>query len=124
MKIENAPISFHVGTVIHPSAQVHKLSILLDNELTTLSHVSSIVHRCFYYLRQLRSIRSPLTDSEATTFVLAFIFSRINYCNLVLFGVSAVISQQLQCVLNSFACLITSHRRFDHIIPALRDELH
>ena len=100
------------------------LDVILDNELTMLPHANSIVRGCFYHLRQLRSIRSPLTDSAAKTIVHTLISSRIDYCNSVLFGVSEAVSQRLQSVLNSSAHLITNRRRFDHITPALRDELH
>ena len=124
VKIDNTPLILHDGTVIHPSTQVRTLGVILDNELTMLPHANSVVRGCFYHLRQLRSIRSSLTDSAAKTIVHALISSRIDYCNSVLFGVSEAVSQRLQSVLNSSARLITNRRRFDHITPALRDELH
>ena len=124
VKIDNTPIILHDGTVIHPSTQVRTLGVILDNELTMLPHANSVVRGCFYHLRQLRSIRSSLTDSAAKTIVHALISSRIDYCNSVLFGVSEAVSQRLQSILNASARLITNRRRFDHITPALRDELH
>ena len=113
VKIDHTPIILHDNTVIHPSTQVRTLGVILDNELTMLSHANSVVRGCFYHLRQLRSIRSSLTDSAAKTIVHALISSRIDYCNSVLFGVSEAVCQRLQSVLNSSARLITNRRRYE-----------
>ena len=86
-----------------------------------LPHANNVVRRCFYHLRQLRSIRSSLTDSAVKPIVHAFISSRTDYSNSLLFGVSAVVSQRLQSALNSSARLITCRQRFDHVKPALRE---
>lgn len=53
----------------------------------------------------------------------AFIASRLDYCNSVLFGVADSLLQRLQSVQNAAARLVTGARRRDHISPILR-ELH
>ena len=93
VKIDNTPISLLDGTTIIPSMQVRMLGVILDNKLTMLPHANNVVRGCFYHLRQLRSIRSSQTDSAAKTIVHALISSRIDYCNSLLFGVSATVSQ-------------------------------
>ena len=54
--------------------------------------------------------------------------SRIDYCNSLLFGVSAAVrpSQRLYnlCLTHSPASIITCRLRFDQVTPALRDESH
>jgi len=54
----------------------------------------------------------------------AFIASRVDYCNAVLYGVSAKVTRRLQMVLNAAARLVVSTGKYDHITPALRDVLH
>ena len=49
--------------------------------------------------------------------------SYINYCSSTLAGVSGVLLQRLQSVLNAAAQLVFSARRSEHITPLLR-ELH
>ena len=54
----------------------------------------------------------------------AFIASRIDYCNSVLHGTSAVHVRPLQNVLNAAARLVLRKGKFDHITAAIRDKLH
>jgi len=57
------------------------------------------------------------------TLVHAFITSRVDYCNAVLYGVPAEVTRRLQAVLHAAARLITSVRRNQHITATLRDTL-
>jgi hypothetical protein len=54
----------------------------------------------------------------------AFISSRVDYCNSLLYGVTAQLTRRLQSVMNAAARLVCELGRFDHITPAMRDELH
>ena len=123
-KIAIMPSILHDGTVITSSKQVRSLDVILDNELTMTAHVSSVVRACFYQLRQIRCMRSSLTDTAATTLVHALISSKLDYCNSLLYGTTAAVSRQLQAVLNASARIITGRRRYDHITLVLHDELH
>jgi len=55
--------------------------------------------------------------------VQAFISSRLDYCNALLYGVSDGLMRRLQSVQNAAARLVTFARRRDHITPMLR-QLH
>jgi len=57
------------------------------------------------------------------TLVHAFISSRVDYCNALLYGVTDGVLRRLQSVLHAAARLITGIRRFNHIMPTLRDTL-
>ena len=72
-------------------------------------------------LRQLRLVRSSLTSDTAKTLVHAFVSSRIDYCNSMLYGVSDGLLKKLQAVQNAAAWVVTGARKFDHITPVLRD---
>ena len=50
------------------------------------AHVSNIARTCYFELRRLASIRRFLTSTAAATHESAFVFSRIDYCNSLLFG--------------------------------------
>ena len=54
----------------------------------------------------------------------AFILSRVDYCNSVLYGATFSVLRKLQAVLNAAAQLFSGLRCFDHITTALRDKLH
>jgi len=55
--------------------------------------------------------------------VQAFISSRLDYCNSLLYGVNDVLQKKLQAVQNAAACVTMETRKFDHITPILC-ELH
>jgi len=55
---------------------------------------------------------------------MAFVTSRVDYCNSVLHRVSAASVQPLQNVLNAAARIILRKRKFDHITTGIRDRLH
>ena len=65
---------------------VKNLGFTLDCHLTMNAHVSNIARTCYFELRRLASIRRFLTSTATATIVSAFVLSRIDYCNSLLFG--------------------------------------
>ena len=88
------------------------------------AHVRNVARGCFYQLRQLRSVRRSLPTDARRTVAVAFIASRVDYCNGLLYGVSAAVIRRLQMVINAAARLVVGAGKFDHITPTLRDVLH
>ena len=82
--------------------------------VVSLAHVDQL-------LLQLRSVRRSIPDDAMCTLVHAFVTSRVDYCNAVLYGVSAKVARRLQAVLPAAARLITV---FAEISTSLRDTLH
>jgi len=103
------------------SESVSNLGFHADSELTMSPHVDSVCRSGFFQLRQLRAVRSSFTPDCLKTLVHAFISSRLDYCNSLLFGVSGSQLKRLQSVQNAAARLISGTRKFDHVSPVLRD---
>jgi hypothetical protein len=99
-------------------ASVSNLGFHVDNELTLSHHVHRICRTGFF---QLRAVRDSLTPDCAKMLVHAFVGSRLDYCNSLLYGISGVRLQKLQSIQNAAARLVTGTRKFDHISPVLRD---
>jgi len=112
------------GVDIQISTEVTCLGVLLDSRLTFAPHVRRLSGKCFYHLRQLKTVRRSLTEDAAKSLVHAFVTSRIDYCNSVIYGARAVHIQPLQNVLNAAARLILHKRKYDHITNDIRDRLH
>ena len=53
-----------------------------------------------------------------------FISSRVDYCNTVFVHSAAIHLCLFESVLNAVAKLIMRRQKYDHITPAMRDELH
>ena len=86
-------------------------------------YVRRLSGKCFYHLRQLKTVRQSLNEDAAKSLVHAFVTSRIDYCNNVIYGARAAHIQP-QNVLNATARLILHKRKYDHITSDIRDRLH
>ena len=96
-----------------------RAGVLIDGQLSMADHVASLCRSCFFQLRQLRLVL--LTPNAAKTLVHAFISSRLDYCNSLLYGIGDGLVKKLQAVQNSAACVVTGTRKYDHITPVLCD---
>jgi len=98
--------------------------VVIDAELTFVTHVKRVVSRCFYQLRQLWSVRPALSADNARMLAHAFIASRFNYCNSILYHqTDAVHLLSFQLVLNAAARLVVKNRKWDSITPTIHDNL-
>ena len=75
---------------------VKNLGLTLDCHHTVNAHVSSIAWTCYFELRRFASIRRFLTCTATATLVSAFVLSRIDYCNSLLFGSTHDVTPHLQ----------------------------
>jgi hypothetical protein len=87
-------------------SSVCSLGVHLDSQLTMKTHVRRICRSSFYQLRQLRSIRSSLSETSCSAPVHAFITSRLEYCNSLLAGIGDGLIAQLQSVTRVAARLV------------------
>ena len=108
------------ASVISPSAKVRNLGVILNSSFTMDKHISSVCQVANYHLRNIGMIRKYLTQKAAERAVHALITSRLDYCNSVLYGITAVQLDRLQRIQNNAACLITKTNRCDHITPVLQ----
>ena len=90
------------------------------------AHVSNIALTCYFELRSLASIRRFLTSTATATLVSAFVLSRMDFCNSLLFGSTHDVTSHLQRKQNYAArvilCLpksssITTHLKSLHWLP-------
>jgi hypothetical protein len=121
-KVSVSSFQLH-STVVPVSPTVVDLGVRIDEQLSMSAQVTHLTQSCFYQLRQLRAIRKFLTTDAACALVHAFIVSRLDYCNSLLYGITDTLFGKLQRVQNAAARLIAGRWKYDHISPVLR-ELH
>ena len=110
-----------VGKVnIAPHSPVKNLGVWFDSNLSMVDHITKTYSAAFYYLYNIRRIRKYLTKECTETLIHAFISSRLDYCNSLLFGVPECHLHKLQRVQNVAARLIFQESRFCHITSLLR----
>ena len=71
---------------ISPSPSVRNLGTWFDPHLDMDVHITKTCSSAFYYLYNIRHIRKYLSRSSTETLIHAFITSRLDYCNGLLYG--------------------------------------
>ena len=75
-----------------------------------------------FHLRNIGKIRKYLDEGCTETSVHAFVSSKLDYCNPLLYGLLKCLINRLQLILvhNTVAHLVTSTRKYDHLTPVLK----
>ena len=105
--LHSLPTSITIGNAQVPfKKSVKNLGFTSDCHLTMNAHVSNIAQTCYFELRRLASIRRFLTSTATATLVSAFVLSRIDYCNSLLFVSTHDVTSHLQRIQNYAARVI------------------
>ena len=105
--LHSLPTSITIGNAQIPfKKSVKNLGFTLDCHLTMNADVSNIARTCYFELRRLASIRRFLTSTATATLVSAFVLSRIDYCDSLLFGSTHDVTSHLQRIQNYAARVI------------------
>ena len=103
------------------SERARNLGVIFDSELNFKAHISAICQSCFHQLRDISSIRKYLTTDAAKTIIHAFVSSRIDGCNALLYGLPQKDINRLRLVHHAAARIVSRTRKFDRITPVLKD---
>ena len=109
--IKDIPLLSTIVTVVDSA---RNLGVSIDSQLSMDVHVAAVCRSGYYQLRQLRLLTRSLTTAAAETVVHAFVSSRLDYCNALLYGVSDRLMRRLQSVQNAAARLVTGVPRSPH----------
>jgi exonuclease III len=105
------------------SSTARDLGVIIDSQLSLSDHITAVCRTSYFQLRQLRPVVRSLSTEATKTLVQAFISSRLDYCNSLLYGIPDREIRRLQSVQNAVARLISRTRRSEPITPVLR-QLH
>ena len=108
-----------INTLINPVSKVKNLGVIFDTHLNFDKHISSIVSKCHFHLRNLYVIRKFLDHQSLLTLVNSFILTHIDYCNVLLHGIPKKYLKKLQSVMNRAARLVFFLQPRDNAIPYL-----
>ena len=84
-----------------------------------MSHVTNICKTACFHLRAVLNIRQFLDKVSTILLLRAFVISRLDYCNSLLFGLPDYVINRLQRIRNSAARLVFCARKHDHVTPFL-----
>ena len=103
--------------------RVKNIGVHIDSELTIKYHVNHISSVAWCHLRSLFRIRRYLTTSTCVTLVHAFVTSRLDLYNCLLYKCPNTMKNKLQRILNCSAKLIFHGKKYDSVTPLLK-KLH
>ena len=105
---------------IQASTKVRNLGVIFDDHLNMSAHITKTCKAAQFHLHNLRSIRKFLTKEAAETLVHSLIFSLLDYCNALLYGLPSYQIARLQRVQNAAARFLCNTSKYDHISPILK----
>ena len=99
------------------------LGVTLDKSLDMKKHVKNIVSAASFAIYRIGQLRKYLDRQSTERLIHAFVSSRIDCCNSLLYGLPSTEISKLQRVQNSAARLVSLSKKRDHVTPILQ-ELH
>ena len=112
-----------LGNLISPTDAVRNLGVWFDSDFSFSCHVRKVCKACFAHVRDLKRLRGHLTHEATLMAANALVGSRLDYCNSLFRGLSALDLRKLQCVQNSLARIVANTTKYSHITP-VRKALH
>ena len=113
------PVLHFGNDLIQPSSQARNIGVIFDSTISMIPHVKNICKTSFYHLRNIAKIRKFISFKTTEMLVHAFVTSKLDHCNSLLYGLPKNLLNKLQSVHNAAARLITLSRKHHHITPVL-----
>ena len=108
---------------VQPTSVIKNLGVTLDSHLTFVPHVNNICRALSRSFHSIGRIRKYLSQADTERIVHAFVLSKLDYCNSLLYGLPSREIEKLQRLQNTAARLTVCMKRTDHITPVLK-KLH
>ena len=105
--------------VVHSSPTVRDLGVLFDSCMSMKPHISNLCKLASFALWRISKIRHLLDQDSTEKLVHAFVTSRLDYCNSLLYGLPCNLLNKIQLIQNSAARVVSRTKKSDHITPVL-----
>ena len=109
--------------MIDLTSDTRNLGVVFDDNLHFQKQINTIRSSAYLALNSIGKIRRYLDRQTTEKLVHAFLSSRLDQCNSLLYGLPNVQLDKLQRVQNCAARLVACNNKYTHITPILR-ELH
>lgn len=106
--------------VIAPKESVRNIGFIMDQSLSSEDHVASVCRSSYAQLQCLSRIKRFVDKKSLEKMVHAFITSRLDFCNSMLYGMNGAFLYKVQRVQNSCARLLSNTMLHEHITPVLK----
>ena len=106
---------------ILPSVSARNIGAHMDSGLDMKTQISNTIKSCYYQIHGISKIRKFLTVEATKSLVNAFVTSRLDNLNSLLYGIPDTQLKRLQKVQNCAARLIVRQKKINHITLILKD---
>ena len=116
--IQQLRVGNHTIDVVN---EVRDLGVTLDSTLALSQHTNNISRKASRAIYQIAKVTRFLSKQDTERVVHAFISSKLDYCNGLLYGLPSCQINKLQRLQNTAARLITKAKKSEHITPILQN---
>ena len=100
--------------LIFPSSNAKNIGVIFDFSMSR--HINAIVKSGYYHLRNIAKISNVLILDTTKILIHAFVFSKIDSYNSLIFGLPKHLIEKLQHLLNAAARLIMAANKYDTLV--------
>lgn len=100
---------------------IRYLGAFLDESLSFKEHIKRKCRTAMFNYFKIKSIRQYLSSDATETLVLSLVISHLDYCNVILYGISQTELSKLQRIQNMCAKLVLNRSKFESSKQALFD---
>ena len=104
---------------VSASNSARNIGAYFDKNMNMKKHIQSVCRACYCHIRNIGKVRRHLTQKAAQSIIHAFISSRVDHMNALVYGCHKYLLLKLQKIQNNAARIVTRSRRRDHITPVL-----
>ena len=111
------------GSSISFGDHFRTLGVVIDKHLSFDQHMASVCRSEYYHLKSIRQIRNMLTEDDANTLACAFVHSKLDYGNALLYNTSNENLKKMQRLQNALARVVKQAPRRSPSLQILK-QLH
>ena len=113
-------ISLCIGqNIIKSSSHAKNIGAIIDNTMNMHMQINNTCRSAWFQLRRIGMIREHLSKQVAEKLIHAFVTSKLDFMNCLLFGTPKCQLIKLQRIQNAAARLVTKTKLREHITPVL-----
>ena len=117
--------TFINGKCIRFVHSAKNLGVILDTELSFEAQIRKVTSSCFSTIRNISRIKGFLNSDQIKTLVSTLVFTKLDYCNVLYYGLNSHLLSKLQTVQNSALRLVHKMQRYDRLsISKIFNDLH
>ena len=102
-------------TEIKPSSSAKVLGVTLTTKMDFNEFVTKKIQVCNMHLRNLRNVKEAIPHKVKLQLVTQFIFSTLDYCNILLINAPKFVTKRLQVTMNNAVRFVFGLKRREHI---------